>query len=69
VAHARMFFNSPDLGLDRAIYGNFALTPTNQMLQDLRRDYVRMAGMIIGEPADFEAVMESIANLEEKLNH
>ena len=52
-AHARMFFNSPDLGLDRAAPGGFSLAPTDQMLADLRRDYVRMAGMIIGEPPGF----------------
>ena len=69
MAHARMFFNSPDLRLDRAVSGTFALRPADQMLEDLRRDYGRMAGMIIGEPPDFEAVMESIADLEENLNH
>lgn len=69
VAHARMFFNSPDLGLDRAVSGTFALTPTTQMVEHLRRDYGRMAGMIIGESPDFEAVMDSIAHLEENLNH
>jgi hypothetical protein len=69
VAHARMFFDSPDLGLDRAVSGTFALTPTAQMLEDLRRDYSRMAGMIIGESPDFESVMDSIAHLEESLKH
>jgi hypothetical protein len=44
-----MFFNSPDLGLDRAAPGSFSLTPTNEMIEDLRRDYSRMAGMIIGD--------------------
>ena len=29
VAHARMFFNSPDLGLDRAGPGTFSLMPTD----------------------------------------
>jgi hypothetical protein len=48
--HARMFFNSPDLGLDTAAPGTFSLTPTVAMLDDLRRDYARMAGMIIGPP-------------------
>ena len=68
VAHARMFFSSPNLGLDRAAPGTFALTPTGAMLEDLRGDYIRMAGMIIGGPPDFEAVIKSIADLEEKLN-
>jgi hypothetical protein len=69
VAHARMFFNSPDLGLDSATPGAFSLTPTAQMIEDLRRDYDRMAGMIIGVPPNFDAVMTSIADLEGRLNH
>jgi hypothetical protein len=68
VAHARMFFNSPDLGLDRAIAGMFCLTATDAMLDNLRRDYARMAGMIIGSPPAFHEVMTSIASLENELN-
>jgi hypothetical protein len=67
-AHARMFFNNPDLGLDRAAAGTFSLTPTDGMVDELRRDYGRMAGMIIGDPPAFEEVMASIALLEKKLN-
>jgi Nucleotidyl transferase AbiEii toxin, Type IV TA system len=68
VAHARMFFNSPDLGLDRADSGTFSLMPTGEMIEGLRRDYSRMAGMIIGDPPAFDEVMASIAALEEELN-
>jgi hypothetical protein len=63
-----MFFNSPDLGLDRAAPGTFSLTATDEMIEDLRRDYSRMAGMIIGDPPEFDEVMASIAALEEELN-
>jgi hypothetical protein len=68
VAHARMFFNSPDLGLDRATPGTFSLTPTAQMLDYLRRDYDRMAGMIIGDAPAFENVLASVTALEVELN-
>ncbi len=68
VAHARMFFNSPDLGLDRATPGVYSLTPSDQMIEDLRRDYGRMAGMIIGDPPGFDEVIASIAVLERELN-
>jgi hypothetical protein len=67
-AHARMFFNSPDLGLDTAVPGTFTLTPTIAMLDDLRRDYTRMAGMIIGPPPAFDDVLASVAALESELN-
>jgi hypothetical protein len=68
VAHARMFFNSPDLGLDRADPGTFSLIPAGDMVEGLRRDYTRMAGMIIGDPPAFDEVMASIAALEKELN-
>ena len=63
-----MFFNSPDLGLDRADPGTFSLIPADEMVEDLRRDYSRMAGMIIGDPPEFNDVIASIAALEEELN-
>lgn len=36
--------------------------------RDLRRDYERMAGMIIGPVPAFENVIESTRALEERLN-
>lgn len=68
-AHARMFFNSPDLALETAKPGTYSLRPSDPMIEDLRRDYGRMAGMIIGQAPRFEDVMESIAALEDELNH
>jgi hypothetical protein len=68
VIHARMFFNSPDLGLDRAVPGSFLLTPTDSMIEELHRDYGRMTGMIIGEPPEFDRVIASVAILEKELN-
>jgi len=67
-AHARMFFNSPDLGLDTAAPGTLSLSPIDEMTEELRRDYGRMAGMIIGNAPSFEDVMESIISLETELN-
>ena len=66
--HARVFFGSPDLGLDMACRGAFTLAPTESMLDDLAADYNRMGGMIIGEIPRFEEVIESIRELEAYLN-
>jgi Nucleotidyl transferase AbiEii toxin, Type IV TA system len=66
--HAQMFFGSPDLDLDTARPGSFALAPDEGMTRDLRRDYERMSGMIIGPVPAFEKVIESIRTLEERLN-
>lgn len=68
-AHARMFFNSPDLGLSTAAPGTFSVNPTDRMVEELRRDYGRMSGMIIGDAPRFEEVIVSIASLEAELNH
>jgi hypothetical protein len=68
VAHARMFFSSPDLGLDRAVSGTFSLSATDAMFGELRRDYARMTGMIIGTPPEFDEVMASVAAVESEIN-
>ena len=57
-----------DLGLDRAVPGTFSLMPADEMIEHLRRDYSRMAGMIIGDPPEFNEVIASIAALEQELN-
>lgn len=68
VRHARMFFNSPDLGLATASPGTFALMPAEPMIADLRRDYTAMSGMIFAEVPPFGAVLESIREFEIQLN-
>jgi len=37
-------------------------------LEDLRRNYSRMAGMIIGSMPEFDEVIASIGALEEEVN-
>ncbi len=68
VAHARMFFNRPAFDLATAVAPTFSITPVGTMLDDLRRDYRAMSGMIFGEAPAFDSVMERIADLEERLN-
>jgi hypothetical protein len=68
VAHARMFFNRPDFDLGTAVAPTFSITPVGRMLEDMRRDYRAMSGMIFGESPLFDAVIKRIAELEERLN-
>ena len=68
VLHARMFFNRPDFDLASAAPTTFALVPEGAMYDDLRRDYAAMTGMIFGTPPAFEAVIESVAELEAAIN-
>lgn len=68
VAHARMFFNRPDFDLASAMVPSFMLCPEGAMHDDVRRDYAAMSTMIFGAPPDFDAVIESVATLQSKLN-
>jgi hypothetical protein len=68
VRHARMFFGRPDLDLEHARHGTFAIVPTSDMRGRLERDYVNMAGMIFGPIPPFHEVLETMADLERSLN-
>lgn len=68
VRHAKMFFNRPDFDLASAVPGSFALTPHNEMMETLERDYEAMSGMIFGPIPAFGEVMAAIAALEQRIN-
>jgi hypothetical protein len=68
VAHARMFFNRPAFDLASAAPTTFALMPEGDMYDALKQDYTAMSGMIFGQAPSFEAVTESIADLERRVN-
>jgi hypothetical protein len=63
-----MFFNRPDFDLATAAPGSYALAPHHEMLTQLEQDYNAMAGMIFGDVPAFGVVIESIVNLERRLN-
>ena len=68
VQHARMFFNRPDFDLAAAAPGSYALVPRNEMLTNLEQDYNAMSEMIFGDVPAFGAIIESVVNLEKRLN-
>jgi Nucleotidyl transferase AbiEii toxin, Type IV TA system len=68
VQHARMFFNRPDFDLAAAAPGSYALVPHDEMLTNLEQDYEAMSGMIFGETPAFGAIIDSIVNLEKRLD-
>lgn len=68
VAHARMFFNRPAFDLETAHPPTFTLTPEGDMHDELRRDYAAMSGMIFGDAPPFEAIIESVVDLEYAIN-
>lgn len=68
VAHGRMFFNRPAFDLASAVPPTFALMPEGEMYDTLKLDYAAMSGMIFGTAPSFEAVSESISELERRVN-
>jgi Nucleotidyl transferase AbiEii toxin, Type IV TA system len=68
VLHARLFFGSPDLGLETARPGSFTLNPTAAMREALTRDYTAMVGMVLGDPPSIDEVLQGIDSLERVIN-
>jgi len=68
VRHALMFFNRPDYDLQSARKGSFVIIPTGGMVEELKRDYQAMIGMIFGEVPDFSTVLGAIEELEKRIN-
>ena len=67
--HARQFFGSPDLGLETAVGGSFTLKPGDAMHLALARDYMAMSGMIFGKVPPLDAVLATVAAMEQVLNN
>ncbi len=48
--------------------GEYRLVPRGGMVQLLRKDYVRMTGMVFGQASGFDEVVASIEEIERQLN-
>lgn len=68
IEHARTFFNRPNYNLAAAAPGTFALRPIGDMVDRLARDYEYTEAMIFGDAPDFEDILSSIAEIEDRLN-
>lgn len=66
--HARLFFGSPDLGLDTAKPGTYTLVPEGIMREALAKDYAAMSGMIFGTVPKLDDVLASVEQLQQSLN-
>lgn len=66
--HARLFFGSADLGLTTAMHGSFTLTPSPAMREALIADYTAMTGMIFGDAPSLDAILETVATVERRVN-
>lgn len=66
--HALAFFRRGWMKLPEAIPGTIRLVPQDELRGRLATDYAAMQGMILGETPAFDALIEEIAVLEERLN-
>lgn len=69
VRHARMFFDRPDYDLASATVGSFTIAPSDTMIDALQRDYANTTAMIFGPEPDFEEVLASMRQIEQRINH
>ena len=67
-SRATLLQPKPDFGLETAVAGHFALRPGEKMLPGLAQDYGAMTDMIIGPIPSFDDVLNSIAEIEDRLN-
>jgi hypothetical protein len=62
------FFGSGWASFETAQPGSFRLVPPNRRLPDLRQDYQAMRDMYLAEPVAFDAILETLRDLESRIN-
>ncbi|WP_315837426.1 hypothetical protein [Bradyrhizobium prioriisuperbiae] len=66
ITHAQK--NHDAVRLDQATPGTFGIVPADGMLEPLKADYQKMAGMIFGDVPSFEDIIGKIKTAEATLN-
>jgi hypothetical protein len=69
VAWKEQFFGNSWANYDQARPRTFRLVPPEARLPALRRDYQAMRDMYLSEPASFDDVLATLADLEKRINH
>lgn len=64
----RQFFGSSWANYDEAKPGTFRLVPPVERIAALRRDYQAMRDMYLAEPASFDEILGTLAELENRIN-
>lgn len=70
VKHKKVFYNASYANYDACLAGQLRLIPEHAALAALRDDFQRMigAGMFIGEPPAFDAIVDRLRALETTIN-
>ncbi len=66
--HNRIAFPQKKKKWEEAVPGKLKLIPQPELREMLKEDYAAMEGMIIGEPPEFEWIMEQIEFAEAEIN-
>jgi len=65
---AQVFFPQPKARYEEFRMGSIRVVPPARGIQALGRDYAAMKDMFFGEPPPFEAILETLADLERRVN-
>lgn len=70
VKHKKVFYNASYANYDACLTGQLRLIPEDAAVAALRDDFQRMigAGMFIGEPPSFDAIVDRLRALEAAIN-
>lgn len=68
VHNKSLLFRDAKASYDTAVIGSLKLLPTDEQRLPLKQDYERMSEMFMGEYPDFDAVMNGLSKLEQKIN-
>jgi hypothetical protein len=68
VAWKSQFFGNSWVSYDQAKPGTFRLVPPPERLPALHRDYQAMRDMYLSEPAPFDYILATLADLEHRIN-
>lgn len=66
--HKTAFYTAPWASYETALPGTLHLAPRPERLAELRTDYRGMSAMFFGPSLSFEAMMDKIAKLEQRVN-
>lgn len=70
VRNKSLMFSDNKASYDTAVIGSLRLMPKEEMLPELRRDYIAMEQMFLKQsPPDFDVMMQGIADLEKRINN
>ena len=68
VRNKSLMFADKKASYDTAVIGSLRLIPKEEMMPELKRDYVAMREMFLAEAPEFEVIMSTLLSLEKQIN-